>query len=139
MRYCDNYFTDFDTWNSVQANPKLPQLLKDVSESTLPDGSPVVFSDRKRTPGDVWTLDDLFALPQLRLKYYKKLYSRLLKSTQAGRSDHRLLVSANDKLDDLLERSKKRIAMSVLDEGPMPRSRESLESSTGNTTNGTHE
>ncbi|PWN46214.1 hypothetical protein IE81DRAFT_129 [Ceraceosorus guamensis] len=139
MRYCDNYFTDFDTWNSVQSNPKLPQLLKEVSESTLPDGSPVVFSDRKRKPGDVWTLDDLFALPQLRLKYYKKLYSRLLKSTQAGRSDHRLLVSANDKLDELLERSKKRIAMSVLDEGPMPRSRESLESSTGNTTNGTHD
>ena len=44
----------------------------------------------------------LFLLPKVRLKYYKKLYNRLLKSTTPGRSDHRLLIGALDKLDRLL-------------------------------------
>jgi hypothetical protein len=141
MRYCDNYFTDFDTWAAVQSNTKLGELLDEISAPTQPDGSPVVFSDKKRSPGDVWTLDALFALPQVRLKYYKKLYSRLLKSTQPGRSDHRLLVGANEKLDELLERSKRRISMSVLDEGPVApeRERTSGDSSVGDTTSMTHE
>ena len=51
----------------------------------------------------LWTLDDLFLLPKDRLGYYKKLYSRLLKSTTPGRSDHRLLTGALDKLDGLLD------------------------------------
>jgi hypothetical protein len=48
------------------------------------------------------TIDSLFALPLERLHYYQKLYAKLLKSTQPGRSDHRLLVGANEKLDSLL-------------------------------------
>ena len=48
------------------------------------------------------TLDALFLLPFERLRYYKKLYAKLLRSTQPGRSDHRLLIGANDKLDHLL-------------------------------------
>lgn len=114
MRYCDNYLVDFDSWPAVQSNGRLPTLLTEISQPIAADGTPTIFSDKKRSPGDVWTLDALFALPQLRLKYYKKLYSRLLKSTQPGRSDHRLLVGANEKLDELLERSKRRISMSVL-------------------------
>jgi len=47
-------------------------------------------------------LDGLFLLPHGRLKYYKKLYGRLLKSTAPGRSDHKLLVGAMDKLERLL-------------------------------------
>lgn len=47
--------------------------------------------------------DSLFLLPKGRLKYYKKLYGRLLKSTAPGRSDHKLLVGAVDKLDALLD------------------------------------
>lgn len=50
----------------------------------------------------IWTLDELFLLPKGRLKYYKKLYGRLLKSTSPGRSDHRLLTGALEKLDKLL-------------------------------------
>ena len=38
----------------------------------------------------------------MRLKYYKKLYTRLQKSTAPGRSDHRLLIGALEKLDILL-------------------------------------
>jgi hypothetical protein len=49
-----------------------------------------------------WTLDDLFLLPKARLKYYKKLYNRLLKTTEPGRSDHRLLVGALDTLEFLI-------------------------------------
>lgn len=54
-------------------------------------------------PGSsVWTLDDLFLLPKGRLKYFKKLYGRLLKGTQPGRSDHKLLAGAAEILDKLL-------------------------------------
>lgn len=50
----------------------------------------------------IWTLDELFILPKGRIKYYRKLYSRLLKSTSPGKSDHRMLMGALDKLDKLL-------------------------------------
>lgn len=118
-RYCENYFSDFDTWPAVQSNSRLGQLLAEISTSTDADGQPKVFSDKKHQPGQLWTLDSLFALPQHRLKYYKKLYARLLKSTNPGRSDHRLLVGANEKLDELLEKSRKKISMGVLDDSPM--------------------
>lgn len=118
-RYCENYFIGFDNWSSVQKNTKLPELLAEISSSTNADGTPVVFSDRKRSPSEIWTLDCLFALPELRLKYYKKLYSRLLKSTHPGRSDHKLLVGANDKLDELLDKSAKKISMGILDRSPV--------------------
>ena len=58
------------------------------------------YSDVDGTP--TWTLDALFALPRARLKYYKRLYTRLLKSTQPGRSDHKLLTGAVEKLESLL-------------------------------------
>lgn len=48
------------------------------------------------------SLDGLFILPYQRCRYYKKLYTKLLKSTHPGRSDHRLLSAANDKLDELI-------------------------------------
>ncbi|SPO37839.1 related to GEF1 protein [Pseudozyma flocculosa] len=115
-RFCESYLADFDSWPKVQSNPRLAELLGEISGATKADGTPVVFSDRRRDPNEPWTLDMLFALPHIRLKYYKKLYSRLLKSTQPGRSDHKLLVGANAKLDDLLDKSKRRLAMSVLDE-----------------------
>lgn len=133
MRYCENYFTDFDTWPAVQGNPRLHELLAEMSAPTDADGAPVVFSDRKRQPGDVWTMDALFGLPQVRLKYYKKLYARLLKSTHPGKSDHRLLVGANEKLDELMEKAKNRISMSILDDSPLAaRERGSASSGSGN-------
>ena len=115
-RFCENYLSDFDAWPAVQSNPRLASLLEEVSGATDSEGNPVIFSDRKRDPNEPWTLDSLFALPHIRLKYYKKLYSRLLKSTQPGRSDHRLLVGANEKLDELVDKSKRRLAISVLEE-----------------------
>lgn len=47
-------------------------------------------------------MDALFLLPKARLKYYKKLYGRLLKTTEPGRSDYRLLVGALDTLEFLI-------------------------------------
>lgn len=124
-RFCENYLADFDAWSTVQSNPRLSKLLQEVSGATDAQGRPVIFSDRKRDPNEPWTLDALFALPHIRLKYYKKLYSRLLKSTQPGRSDHRLLVRANEKLDELVDKSKRRLAVSVLDEAAGRESRDS--------------
>ena len=115
-KYCDTYLCDFDSWAKVQSNPRLPALLAEISGPLDSEGNPVIFSDKRRDPSEPWTLDSLFGLPHIRLKYYKKLYSRLLKSTQPGRSDHRLLVGANEKLDDLLEKSKSRLSVSVIDE-----------------------
>ena len=66
------------------------------------------------------TLDELFLLPKGRIKYYKKLYNRLLKSTTPGRSDHRLLSSALDKLDKLLATLDNRMELRVGDDAPAP-------------------
>lgn len=68
----------------------------------------------------LWTLDDLFLLPKGRLRYYRKLYSRLLKSTTPGRSDHRLLTTALEKLDALVSTLDERSRVKVWGEGPPP-------------------
>ncbi|CAE6335918.1 unnamed protein product [Rhizoctonia solani] len=89
-RFISAYAAGFDTWRPVQQNPNLARILGDLTNTLTPED-----------PHE-WTLDKLFALPVQRLKYYKKLYSRLLKTTSPGRSDHRLLVSANETLDRLM-------------------------------------
>ncbi|KAF9270305.1 hypothetical protein L218DRAFT_952463 [Marasmius fiardii PR-910] len=93
--YCTQYCSGFDQWDPVQTNTRLAPILASFSVANPPPKS-------NNTESALWTLDDLFLLPKGRLKYYKKLYSRLLKSTQAGRSDHRLLVEALEKLEKLL-------------------------------------
>ncbi|KAG8859115.1 hypothetical protein FRB96_004685 [Tulasnella sp. 330] len=95
-RYCNSFTTGFDSWERVQSNMALQPLLDEVTGTHPPSPAPADGA------APSWTLDSLFILPRLRLKYYKKLYARLLKSTQPGRSDHRLLVSANEKLEGLL-------------------------------------
>lgn len=81
--YTAAYKRDFDTWEPVTSNQKQTDILQSLEHG-------------------VNTLDGLFILPYQRLKYYKKLYTKLLKSTQPGRSDHRMLSAANDKIDELL-------------------------------------
>lgn len=95
-RYCNSFTTGFDFWERVQSNLALQPLLDEVTSAHPPSAA----AADGAAPS--WTLDSLFILPRLRLKYYKKLYARLLKSTQPGRSDHRLLISANEKLEGLL-------------------------------------
>lgn len=98
--YCNKYTAGFDTWEPVANNPKLPATLALFSASNPPP----LPSSSQAPPSEPpsWTLDGLFLLPHGRLKYYKKLYGRLLKSTAPGRSDHKLLVGAMEKLERLL-------------------------------------
>ncbi|KIY47051.1 hypothetical protein FISHEDRAFT_22956, partial [Fistulina hepatica ATCC 64428] len=91
--YCTKYTCGFDGWEPVASNPRLAGVLSTFSANYAPPPD---------HPSPQWTLDDLFLLPKHRLRYYKKLYGRLLKSTSPGRSDHRMLTDAMNKFDDLL-------------------------------------
>ena len=77
----------------MKSNQKVPEVLKNFTASFPP-------SPNEQSP---WTLDTLFLLPKGRLRYYRRLYNRLLKGTVAGKNDHRLLTSALEKLDALLD------------------------------------
>ncbi|KAH8835154.1 hypothetical protein DL96DRAFT_1702156 [Flagelloscypha sp. PMI_526] len=81
--------------NGVQVadNARLPNILNTLTTNFPPPNS----------DSGPWTLDSLFLLPKTRLKYYRKLYSRLLKSTSPGRNDHKLLAAAVEKLEFLLD------------------------------------
>ncbi|KII93560.1 hypothetical protein PLICRDRAFT_49601 [Plicaturopsis crispa FD-325 SS-3] len=99
--YSTKYLAGFDAWEPVQSNARLHTILATFSAANPPPLSALAsYPSGDDTP--TWTLDALFLLPKARLKYYRKLYSRLLKSTTPGRSDHRLLVGALDKLDTLM-------------------------------------
>ncbi|OJA10815.1 hypothetical protein AZE42_00266 [Rhizopogon vesiculosus] len=99
--YCQKFTTGFDQWEPVKSNIKLPGVLEAFSASNPP--SIAAIQSSQLADPSLWTLDVLFLLPKGRLLYYRKLYNRLLKSTTPGRSDHRLLTGALEKLDDLLE------------------------------------
>lgn len=112
-RYSTTYQSDFDHFQPVQSNSLLLPILEGLTwPDTLPQrllsaGGGAIGGTIVNGGGEIasWpTLDDLFTLPIIRLKYYKKLYAKLLKSTQPGRSDHELLVGANVKLDSLLSK-----------------------------------
>ena len=83
----------------------LPGILQDITISTPPT-----------PPLAHWSLDALFLLPYARLRYYRKLYARLLRSTKEGRSDHRLLVVANQRLEGLVTQTESRLEMDVADD-----------------------
>ncbi|KAH8120387.1 hypothetical protein DFH11DRAFT_59126 [Phellopilus nigrolimitatus] len=89
--YCSTYLSGFDTWEPVQSNQRLPTVLETFSASNPP-------------PNDspCWTLDDLFSLPRARIKYYQKLYGRLLKSSAPGKSTDKKLIGAVGRLEKLL-------------------------------------
>jgi hypothetical protein len=81
----------------VRTNTRLPDVLAAFSTNLPPPNASSADPNSQ-----IWTLDELFLLPMGRLKYFKKLYGRLLKGTQPGRSDHKLLGDAAEKLDKLL-------------------------------------
>lgn len=102
--YCTKYRCGFDIWEPVRSNSKLADILSAFSAPNPPSNGDAP---------SIWTLDELFLLPKARLKYYKKLYGRLLKSTTPGRSDHRLLIGALDTLDGLLNTLESRSSVNV--------------------------
>ena len=74
----------------MESNERLQTELVSFSESNPPtSGSPY------------WTIDALFLLPRDRIKYYLKLYGRLLKNANPGRGGDRLLTAAVDTLERL--------------------------------------
>ena len=89
--YCSQFVSGFDSWPSVQSNARLPSVLESFSVSNPPPPGP-----------PQWTLDGLFAFPRSRIKYYQKLYGRLLKGSPPGKNADKL-VHAVEKLTQLLE------------------------------------
>ncbi|WVR04434.1 hypothetical protein IAU60_001437 [Kwoniella sp. DSM 27419] len=104
-KYCTSFATGFDSWQPVTRNALLPGILAEISTSCAPI-----------PPLTEWSLDALFLLPYNRLRYYRKLYARLLRSTKEGRSDHRLLVVANQRLEALVSEVEGRLEMDVSEE-----------------------
>jgi hypothetical protein len=104
-----SFLTGFDTYPAVARNTILPVILDEISVS-LPPPAPLAR----------WSLDALFILPYQRLRYYRKLYARLLRNTKEGRSDHRMLVSANQRLDVLVSDAEARLEFDVNDEDQVP-------------------
>lgn len=86
----------------MQSNPRLAAILEQFSATNPP-------------PSDsgLWTLDALFFLPRMRLKYYQKLYNRLLKNT-----DNRLLIDAVETLNMLIAIQDSRQTIQVGDQNP---------------------
>ncbi|PPQ70771.1 hypothetical protein CVT24_001058 [Panaeolus cyanescens] len=95
--YCSKYCGGFNSWQPVQCNPRLGRILEEFSSS-----------NPAPTDSGIWTLDALFILPRARLKYYLKLYNRLLKNT-----DNHLLVEAVETLNMLIAMLDSRSSMSV--------------------------
>lgn len=121
-KYAQAVQANFDAMQGVVDNRALVSILAVVSESNPP--SPAVLKNAAPSaasasagasgPGG-WTLDTLFLLPYLRLRYYRRLYSRLLAASQPGRSDHRILSNANDRLQALLDEMERNRMRNVLD------------------------
>ncbi|WFD07199.1 hypothetical protein MVES1_002558 [Malassezia vespertilionis] len=88
-RFCSVRVHGLDALPNIQQNKELFRILSQVTAEIPP------------TNGGVWTLDALFDLPIARIGFYKKFYARLLRNTEHGRSDHALLQSANEKLDNI--------------------------------------
>ena len=86
----------------MQSNPRLATILEQFSATNPPPPD-----------SDLWTLDGLFFLPRMRLKYYQKLYNRLLKNT-----DNRLLIDAVDTLNMLIAIQDSRQTIQVGDQNP---------------------
>ncbi|KLT41906.1 hypothetical protein CC85DRAFT_292381 [Cutaneotrichosporon oleaginosum] len=104
-RYATIFLTGFDNYSPVSSNPLLPPILDEVSVSSPPT-----------PPLQRWSLDALFLLPYNRLRYYRKLYSRLLQNTTEGRSDHRLLDSCVKRLEALVDEVEARLECDVSEE-----------------------
>lgn len=108
-RYGSTLLLDFDSYPAVQSNPKLAPIL-----ASLPWPGTLPSYDQYDLTSPQVSLDRLFELPVHRIRYYKKLYAKLLRSTQEGRSDHALLVSANEKLAKLEKLAEEGKGRSVL-------------------------
>lgn len=95
----------FDDWEPVQSNSRLAAILEEFSEVNPPQNS------------SHWTLDTLFSLPRLRIKYYHKLYGRLLKTAVPGQETRDTLVSGIEKLEQLMQLAEERASIPLGGDG----------------------
>jgi len=116
--YCYNYAAGFDAWAPVSSNLKLPTTLALFSALNPPPLSPSSQASPSAPP--VWTLDGLFLLPHGRLKYYKGLYERLLKSTAPAHTDYKMLVGSIERLERLLAVVERRFNVSLQSPNVIP-------------------
>lgn len=84
--YCRSFIPNLNQRSDILRNPSIQQLLQNLSASVSYEIN----------------LESLFNAPIQQLKYYKGLYSRLLEGTDAGRADHKLLTSANKRIDTIM-------------------------------------
>ena len=98
--YSTKYMCGFDTWPPVASNPRLLTTLALFSASSPPPLPPHSAPHPPSPP--IWTLDALFLLPKARLGYYRRLYGGLMRGTERGRSDWRLLSAAMGRLERIL-------------------------------------
>ena len=107
--YCAQFMTGFNEWPPAQMNTKLGPALATLSDAMTPPRA-VADADGNAI-ADVWTLDALFLLPRDRLRYYRKLYNRLLKN--ADSSNDQTLRKAVDTLDMLMRTIDSRLNVSL--------------------------
>ena len=92
--YCTKHMSGFDAWNPVLINARLPPILQSFSSLYPPPQHSVASAS-------VWTLDMLFSLPRERVKYYHRLYGKLLRNAVPGGCTDKLLSKAVEKLEEL--------------------------------------
>ncbi|KAI8642061.1 hypothetical protein BD408DRAFT_417017 [Parasitella parasitica] len=84
--YSRSFIPNLNQRDDIVGNPSIQALLRNLSASLSYEIN----------------LEALFNAPIQQLKYYKGLYSRLLEGTDAGRADHKLLTSANKRIDMIM-------------------------------------
>jgi hypothetical protein len=99
-RYASVFLTNFNSHPAITSNRKLDGILAAVSIALRPT-----------PPLTQWTIDALFLLPYSRLRYYHRLYDKLLMSASEGRSDHRMLQHATVKLNRIISSVEERLDM----------------------------
>ncbi|GAN01510.1 hypothetical protein MAM1_0008d00943 [Mucor ambiguus] len=95
--YSRSFIPNLNQRSDILRNPSIQQLLQNLSASVSYEIN----------------LESLFNAPIQQLKYYKGLYSRLLEGTDAGRADHKLLTSANKRIDMIMMMSKSGSSVNV--------------------------
>lgn len=94
--------TSFNTYPAIVNNEKLAEILAKVSTTLRPV-----------PPLDRWTIDTFFLLPYARLRYYRRLYQKLLDSGTEVGNDQRTLQDARDTLDRIISSVRERLDMDV--------------------------
>lgn len=115
----------------TKSNPSLQPILDGLPWPTSVPEPPIeLFPGAPNSSDDTATFDPqgdphaslttFFALPYARLGYYKRLYGKLLKSTAPGRTDHRILSGAQEKISQLLDEGQARWSVWVDGVEPLP-------------------